>query len=196
LELCANQIRLLKEVDALRRRGTIRPASCIKSFKIAELDQALLYFSKGTHIGKIVVRFDTERSVVPMLHTPSRARFDSYAIYVIVGGLGGLGRSIVQWMVDHGARNLAVFNRSGTSPAEALRLVDDLTQQGVSIRILKCDVADKSSVSKAMCVVAKNGQIKGILHAAVVLEDRLFSNLSYSEWKHGLDANSNSIAIL
>lgn len=91
-------------------------------------------------------------------------------------------------MVDHGAQNLAIFNRSGTSPKEALILIDDLTQQGVFIRMQKCDVADKNNVRDALRMAAERGPIKGIIHAAVVLEDRLFSKLSFSEWRNGLRA--------
>ncbi|PSN60891.1 KR-domain-containing protein [Corynespora cassiicola Philippines] len=179
--LCVNETRLFKEVDGLLNRGIVSPSSSIKAFDIAELDQALLYFSKGTHIGKIAGSFEKERSLVPMLNIPPSVRFDGHAIYVIVGDLGGLGRSIIQWMVEHGARNFVIFNRSGTPPKEALILIDELTQQGVSIHIHKCDVVDKSSVYDTIRVASKDGPIKGIMHAAVVLEDRLFRNLLYSQ---------------
>lgn len=168
--------------------GTIHPISPIKSFNVAELGKALLYFSKGTHIGKIVVNYDTEISFAPMLNAPPRAKFDGKATYVIVGGLGGLGRSIVEWMVDYGARNLAIFNRSGYSPKEASILIAELEKQRISVKIHKCDVANMSSVQRAFREVAIHGTIKGIMHAAVVLEDKLFTNLSYAEWMHGLYA--------
>jgi NADP-dependent 3-hydroxy acid dehydrogenase YdfG len=185
---CANHHRLLEEVDSLLKRGVIRPCLSIKTFEVSELDQALLYFSKGTHVGKLVIDYDNEASNVPIVDAPPTVRLDRDAVYVLVGGLGGLGRSIVRWMVGKGARNLAVCNRSGNPPPEALVMIEELTQQGVFVRVLKCDVANKKEVDTAICAAADVGPVKGILHAAVVLQDRVFSTLTHSQWEQGLYA--------
>jgi NAD(P)-dependent dehydrogenase (short-subunit alcohol dehydrogenase family) len=120
--------------------------------------------------------------------SPFRVRFDTFAVYILVGGLGGLGRSILQWMVDHGARRVVIFNRSGKAPDEASPLLCDLSKCNILVHVVKCDIIDKEQVVSAMHVAMQHGQIKGILHAAVVLEDRVFATLAFAQWKHGLSA--------
>ena len=48
----------MKEVADLFRSGAIKQTSHVRTYDIAELEQGLLQFSKGTHIGKMVVTFD------------------------------------------------------------------------------------------------------------------------------------------
>lgn len=55
-------------------------------------------------------------------------QFDPEARYILIGGLRDLGRSIVRFMSDRGARDLVVWSRSGPrnlSP-EAQTLNDEL----------------------------------------------------------------------
>ncbi|QSZ31907.1 hypothetical protein DSL72_001476 [Monilinia vaccinii-corymbosi] len=87
---------LFEEVGTLFCQGAIRPIPQITVFDVSDLDQALLYFSRGQHIGKIVVTYENKNSMVKMIPPPPQARFDHDAEYVIAGGLGGLGRCILQ----------------------------------------------------------------------------------------------------
>lgn len=54
----------MQEVDALLRTHVLRPITPIRTFSIADLDKALLYFSRGKHIGKIVVTYDDSNAIV------------------------------------------------------------------------------------------------------------------------------------
>lgn len=40
---------------------------------------------------------------------------DSQMVYVIVGGLGGLGLELADWLVHRGARKLVLTSRKGIS---------------------------------------------------------------------------------
>ena len=60
----------MNEVGNLIRQGKIRPISLIKTFDVSELHHALLYFSKGQHIGKIVITYDNKMSIVRVSHPP------------------------------------------------------------------------------------------------------------------------------
>jgi NADPH:quinone reductase-like Zn-dependent oxidoreductase len=57
-------ISLMQEVSGLLRLGAIRPITPVTSFDVSRLDQALLYLSKGQHIGKIVVTYEDKSSLV------------------------------------------------------------------------------------------------------------------------------------
>ncbi|ORY09578.1 KR domain-domain-containing protein [Clohesyomyces aquaticus] len=163
---------LLNEVNDMMHQGCLRPLTAITSYDVSELSSALLNLSKGKHIGKSMVTYHGD-NLVKIRTPPPRARFNKSAVYVLVGGLGGLGRSILQWMVDHDAQQVVVFNRSGKSPEEATILLHEMARQNITIEILQCDVTSKEQVFTSMGLAMEHGPIKGILHAA---------------WNHGLSA--------
>ncbi|KAF4624751.1 hypothetical protein G7Y89_g13418 [Cudoniella acicularis] len=183
--------KLMEEVGNLLRKRSIQPIAPIKTFDISELDRALLHFSKGQHIGKIVVTYENPTSTVKMLPPPLHATFDPEAEYILAGGLGGLGRSILKWMVDRGAKNLTVLSRSSTASPEAEAMINELATQKVEVNITSCDVIVKEEVRNAMVAIrARSNQrrIRGVIHAAAIIHDRLFDTMPYAQWKRGLGA--------
>ena len=54
----------MAEVDDMLRKGFIHPISPIRTFDVSELDKALLYFSRGKHIGKIIVTYENPKAMV------------------------------------------------------------------------------------------------------------------------------------
>lgn len=44
-----------------------------------------------------------------------RSYFHPDKSYIIVGGLGGLGMEIIEWLLSRGARKIVISNRSGVS---------------------------------------------------------------------------------
>jgi NAD(P)-dependent dehydrogenase (short-subunit alcohol dehydrogenase family) len=123
-----------------------------------------------------------------MVRAPPAASFDPEACYVITGGLSGLGRSIIQWMSDRGARNLVVLSRRGGSAAEAQTLVDALAKRGVRVRPIACDLGDQEQVLHAIQEASATRPLKGIVHCAVSYQDISFDKLSLDGWRDGLAA--------
>lgn len=50
----------------LFRSGTIAPLDHIKAFDISQIEQAMMHFARGTHIGKVVVTFQNPKSLLPV----------------------------------------------------------------------------------------------------------------------------------
>jgi NADP-dependent 3-hydroxy acid dehydrogenase YdfG len=124
-----------------------------------------------------------------MIPPKPTARFDASAVYILVGGLGGFGRGILEWMVARGARNLTIWSRSGKVPSEAEALLSNLRRRNINVSIVRCDITDKSSVDSA--IRSAKGQsypIRGIIHAAVTFCDQAFEILPYKQWNLGLSA--------
>ncbi|PTL76610.1 polyketide synthase [Vitiosangium sp. GDMCC 1.1324] len=94
------------------------------------------------------------------------------ATYLLTGGLGGLGLTVAKWMVEKGARNLVLMGRS--EPTEAARQVlQELEKAGARVVVERADVSQRESLQAALARVEKElPPLKGVLHAAVVLEDR------------------------
>lgn len=134
-----------------------------------------------------------------------QACFDPHAAYVLVGGLGGLGRSILSWMARRGARFLKVLSRSKQIAKATQETLADLKTQGVFVDLFQCDVTSATDVDSVIAQISEQQSIRGILHAAVVLEvycmlskmtkplinefqDKIFDRLSHNEWNRGLAA--------
>lgn len=184
-------IELLRAADELYRAGKITPIPCLAVTDISELSQTLQGFAKGAHVGKLVVSFQNPDSVVKMVTQPPQARFDPEARYIVTGGLGGLGRSIIYWMADRGACDFIIFSRRGISSPEARLLVDDLGSRGVSFKTMVCDVSIEADVVAAISEVKSNGRpIKGIIHAAFSLSDLSFEKISVDQWQSGIAAKT------
>src|SRR4051812_9078735 len=76
----------------------------------------------------------------------SQVNFPSNASYLLIGGLGGLDRSILRWMVANGARNLIYVSQSGASSTEAKELIWELEIIGTRYSILKCSTTDATTL--------------------------------------------------
>ncbi|MFY2561182.1 type I polyketide synthase, partial [Corallococcus terminator] len=104
------------------------------------------------------------------------------ATYLITGGLGGLGLLTARWLVDQGARHLALLSRR-TPGAEAQVALADLTARGVTVLALPCDVSREESLSQALAEVDRRlPPLRGVFHSAGVLEDGVLSGLSWERF--------------
>ncbi|MCJ1431695.1 hypothetical protein MMC27_001050 [Xylographa pallens] len=179
---------LMQAVNEHYRAGHIAPIRPFSAADISQLDQILLGFSKGIHIGKLVVTFQDPNTLVRMMSPAPAARFDPKARYVITGGLGGLGRSMIRWMCERGAQDLVVLSRRGASAPEAQTLIETLAARGISVRPVRCDVSNREQVMRVIEKASSDRQIKGIIHAAVSYQDLTFDKISIERWHESLAA--------
>ncbi|MGW6412653.1 type I polyketide synthase [Streptomyces vinaceus] len=110
--------------------------------------------------------------------------------YLITGGLGSLGLEAARWLTAHGARRLVLAGRTPLrpreqwptthDPAERARIdtITELEALGVTVHTLALDIADLSQARHALSAHTLNlPPIRGIVHAAGTLEDRLIDHL-------------------
>ncbi|GHH85905.1 type I polyketide synthase [Streptomyces capitiformicae] len=99
-------------------------------------------------------------------------------VYLITGGLGGLGRVVADRLVRRGARHLALMSRSTPTP-DTTAWIRALEERGVTVRLTRADVTDRDSLTTALDAVRQEaGPITGIVHAAGVLDDATITNLT------------------
>ncbi|UPX20628.1 uncharacterized protein EKO05_0010856 [Ascochyta rabiei] len=183
---------LVQTVERYFRQGLLEP---LKPFNgtvtdVADLPQALADFSKSNgESGKLVITFASPKSEVRMTPPTPRAHFESDACYVVTGALGGLGQSIIKWMVDRGARHLVLFSRRSIDDVpDAKLLVQSLALRGVDVRPIACDITKLAQLKSAIDQALVTRPIKGIIHAAVSWHDLSFDKLSVSRWRESLAA--------
>jgi NADPH:quinone reductase-like Zn-dependent oxidoreductase/NADP-dependent 3-hydroxy acid dehydrogenase YdfG/aryl carrier-like protein len=188
---------IMRGVFDLQRRHITRPVDPIAVFGAAEVESAFRLMQAGQHMGKIVISFEDDAQTVPLWRSPSTDRgtrpsvvqpvLDPDAVYLLAGGLGGLGRSLSRMLVDHGARKLCFLTRSaGASERPAVcDLIRDLRDGGAAqVLVLRCDVADKAAVRQAVsqCTGQLGGRVAGVIQCAMVLRDALFRNMTHADW--------------
>ncbi|KAI0594688.1 polyketide synthase PksD [Biscogniauxia sp. FL1348] len=174
----------LRKTMELAGNGSIRPPTPLHVYDISEAEEALRYLQSGKNTGRIVIQIDRASKVQKYLTRRRTWKFDSNSTYIVVGGLGGIGRSIIQWMAKRGARHLLVPSRSGPTTEAAASIVDELTQQGISIATPHCDVSEACSLSQTLDAHRNiMPPIRGCINAAMVLNDSTFDNLTYTQWE-------------
>ena len=108
---------------------------------------------------------------------PSPLRAD--ATYLITGGLGALGRATAHWMVGRGARRLVVASRSAAS-ASVASFLDELRREGAEVHVARADMSREADVRELFADVAASGfPLKGIVHAAGVLDDGVLAQQTW-----------------
>ncbi|KAL2862548.1 uncharacterized protein BJX67DRAFT_296391 [Aspergillus lucknowensis] len=172
----------MAEVGRLIEEGALKPVHPVTTYALSDISRAFRLLQAGKHTGKVVLSVSPQEQV-PVLHRTQSTRLRSDASYLIVGGAGGLGRSIAHWLVAHGARNLVILSRSaGTNPAAAA-LVAELKPLGCRVKPISCDVSDAANLARAMEVSSTEvPPIRGVIQAAMVLQDTLIERMSLDDW--------------
>lgn len=183
---------LMQSVDEHYTAGRIGPIRPYTVSDISQLGQTLLRFSKGTHIGKMVVSYQDPNSMIRQQKSVTPAHFDPEARYILIGGLSGLGRSIVRFMSDRGARNLVVWSRSGPNnlSPEAKALIDELAAKSVRVQTVTCDVSNREQVMRAMQNASSDRTVRGVLHFAVSYQDVSFDKMTAEMFHEGMAAKA------
>ena len=91
------------------------------------------------------------------------------ASYLIIGGTGGLGRSITQWMARKGARHIILASRSSRVSESVQGLIQDLANEGTEVIVRQCDVGKKEDVERVVAEASDSLPIRGVIHSAMVL---------------------------
>jgi phthiocerol/phenolphthiocerol synthesis type-I polyketide synthase C len=177
--------RLFAEVMALFRDGVLHPLPC-RAFEAKNIVESFRYMQQSRQIGKIVVTYRNGIAVASERHkrrTQPLALTDN-ASYLVTGGLSGFGLKTAQWLAAKGARYLVLINRSGLQKDEAGSAVAELERSGVRILAKPCDVADKKQLAEILQEASRQfPPLKGIVHAAAVIEDGLIRNLNTAQMR-------------
>lgn len=176
-----NSFRLLQDIVRLYSERKIQPIRPVKRFTFSTVEECFRYMQKGTHIGKLIVsRSDADAMLPNSVPLPHVASFDPKVSYLLVGGLGGLGKAVSTWMVEHGARHLVYLSRSAGQSSEDRAFFEELKSQGCHPRVVRGSVLQQADVELAL--KAEGIPVKGILQMSMVLRDQAFLKMKYEDW--------------
>lgn len=170
------------DVMRLFASEAVKPIAPISVFGISQVETAFRLLQSGKTTGKLVV-VPKAGEQVKATHPADAANkeiFRADASYLIIGGTGGLGRSMTKWMVGKGARNVVLVSRRARLEGQVQQLADDLKQSvGANVVVKACDVTDKDSVQSLITSCSSElPSIAGVIHAGMVLRVCCFLFLS------------------
>jgi len=119
-------------------------------------------------------------------HVGAPAIFRQDVFYVLIGGFGGLGLLLMEWMLQKGARNFAVISRSGASSKAAQTATQRIGAMGGKIQVVKADAGDARAVKTAISTLRLIMPIGGCFNMALILDNSPFSTMTPTQWNLGI----------
>jgi NADP-dependent 3-hydroxy acid dehydrogenase YdfG/acyl carrier protein len=107
---------------------------------------------------------------------------DPSATYLVSGGTGGIGLLLAEFLIERGARHLALCSRTGVSAAVESAMAA-WSRRGVAVRVSAVDVADPEGLAQLLRALrADMPALRGIFHAAGVSEDGVLLQQDPERW--------------
>ncbi|KAL7941128.1 putative polyketide synthase [Trichoderma barbatum] len=176
--------RLLQKIFADFDAGHFTPLP-VTALPIGDIEKAFRLMQSRKHTGKIVLEASDESTVQAKVQ-PLQLRANG--TYIIVGGLGSLGKHLCRHLQAKGARHVALFTRQRYEGTVKDDLEKDLTEvSDAVVRIVTCDVGDVTVVQQVASELCENmPPVRGILHGGMVLSDRTISQITQQDFEVAL----------
>lgn len=167
--------RLLRELDRLFAQRRLTPLPH-RVFPADQVEDAFRLMQGAGHVGKIVITPPREIPAAPA----AEARFEAQdtGFHLVTGGTGGFGFATALWLAEHGAKTIVVASRRGTLGPMEKAEAERLAAQGATLVAERLDVTDRAACEKLLAALERrHGPLRGIIHAAMVLDDGLLRDL-------------------
>lgn len=138
---------------------------------LTEASRAFAEMSRGGHVGKWIFNVGPEPEVLPAFGVAAETSV------LITGGLGGLGRAMADWLLDHGNPRVWLMSRGAPDELQKQSL-QSLRARGARIDVVAGDVTDARGLATILDRIDAEGPpLRGVIHAAGVLRDRTLDHL-------------------
>ncbi|XP_063988184.1 fatty acid synthase-like [Diachasmimorpha longicaudata] len=170
--------------------GAIKPLN-MTIFERDQIEPAFRYMAAGKHIGKVILKIQDENNLNhPMPALPVYQCIKDRS-YVILGGLGGFGLELADWLVLRGARNLILTSRTGVKDGYQRMRIKLWQSYGVKITIIAGeDASNPKDCEKILSIASKQAPVDGIFNLAVVLKDGLWENQTPETFEESFKAKA------
>lgn len=147
-------------------------------YPLTEAATAIRLMSTAEHTGKLVLDIPgTGHSSVMV--PPEQVRvFRPDGAYLVTGGLGGLGLFLAEKMAAAGCGRIVLTSRSQPDPT-AQHKIEQIRAAGSDIVVECGDIAEAGTAEHLVAVATATGlPVRGVLHAAAVVEDATLTNIT------------------
>ncbi|MFL4555215.1 SDR family NAD(P)-dependent oxidoreductase [Yersinia kristensenii] len=123
------------------------------------------------HYGAGLRKVFNFKELDPVLINDAALPWRDDGVYLITGGLGGLGQIFVQEITKKCRARVILTGRSPMS-AEYENILMELRSNGANIIYKRVDVSDLCAISLLlMNIIAEYGQLNGVIHSAGIIRD-------------------------
>ena len=132
---------------------------------------AELFSANGEHSNDALVAYRGPyrwlKTYEPLtLATPPSSTLRKQGVYLLTGGLGGIGLTLARYLARQWQARLALLGRRASADNEA---VAELETLGAEVLVIAADMADAGQVEAAIATVQRHfGELHGVIHAAGV----------------------------
>ncbi|KAI1118030.1 hypothetical protein F5Y14DRAFT_447438 [Nemania sp. NC0429] len=183
---------LLRSVVDHYGQGFVKPTVTPKLFSGDQVQDALRHIQHSAHTENVVVQLRAldqsplvENDISPRKRRPV---FDRAASYLLVGGLGGIGRAVSVWMAEQGANHIIFLSRSAGDLPKHQSLMRELDSLGCRATFVKGNVTEMDDTARAIQAAGKR-PIKGVMQMSMVLRDRVWQNMTWDDWNESRAPN-------
>jgi len=188
-------MRLMRELAALFGDGTLTPLP-YRAFRHDEITSAFRLMQGSGHIGKIVL-LPPVSGTDSVVRAPRPAlQLDPDGVHLVVGGVGGFGLAAAEWLVEHGARRIALCTRRGLPDETTSTAMRNWAAAGIDASVHACDVTDEKAVAELLAQLRAQRPLKTVIHAAMVLDDALITNLNRERYAAVIEPKARGAANL
>ncbi|WP_425270857.1 SDR family NAD(P)-dependent oxidoreductase [Mycobacterium nebraskense] len=157
---------MLAELMRLFAAGALEPLP-VKAFDVRCAADAYRFVSQARHIGKVV------------LTMPDGPAGLAGGTALITGGTGMAGSAVARHLVDrYRVPHVMLVSRSGERADGLSGLVAELCEAGAEVSVVACDVGDRDAVAGLLAQVPARFPLRGVFHAAGVLDDAVIASLT------------------
>lgn len=175
--------------------GFVTPLPKI-TFTREKIEDAFRFMATGKHIGKVIIEMRPQsnhkiKSLKSTFMNPDKS-------YLVIGGLGGLGLELVQWLVTKGAKHLTINSRRGITNNYQKLIINRLRKEGIQVTISQTDSTNRLGVKQLIsdCNASCKLGLGGVFNSAVVYKDCLFSDQTVDIFEQVSSPKSNATIFL
>ncbi|CAG9771106.1 unnamed protein product [Ceutorhynchus assimilis] len=185
---CPEKTEVMRLVSEGIKSGAVRPLPKTV-YNENQVEQAFRYMASGKHIGKVLLKIRDEESRStrqPALKTVSaipRTYMDPEKSYVLVGGLGGFGLELAEWLVKRGAKKIVLTSRSGIKTGYQSLCIRRWREAGVKVLVSTADATTEKGAKRLLEEANALGPVGGLFNLAVVLRDATLDNQTEADFK-------------
>jgi NADPH:quinone reductase-like Zn-dependent oxidoreductase/acyl carrier protein len=156
------------------------------AFAADDAVEAFRFMQQSRQVGKIVLTFDQPpRPQVYRLPPPPSLQLSADGTYLVTGGTSGFGAATARWLAAQGAGHLVLLSRRGADAPGVSELMGELEAVGAKVHVMACDVTERRDVERVLDEVAQTmPPLRGVIHAAMVIDDGLVSDLDAARIQH------------
>lgn len=146
-------------------------------YPIHDAAAAVRLVAAAGHTGKVVLDVPRAGRTVAAVPPEQVRPFRADGAYIVTGGLGGLGLFLAGEMSAQGAGRIVLSSRSAPNE-QARQAIERLRAGGADIAVECGDIAEPSTAERLLaCATASGLPVRGVLHAAAVVEDATLANV-------------------